>query len=291
MRHQLPLRIILTACLLLVLLTAVAALPRGQGHPALPQTVRLTAWKFQAWYELPEIPEPSGMCFVQESNSLYIVDDGGPGRPSGLYQVSLDGEVKQRRLFGRDLEGVCFCAPERRLYVADEADERVYVVELDDLSIVGSFQVSRYLDGEEVLRPGGNGIEGIEYVESTPQGDGDFFLLLNQDDPHALVRINRSDIVLDHTEPVPLVQFIPMPELNLGELHYDAERAELWVIHSWQNVYQVLDIDSYSQLAWEVMPGVAQEAVCLDDRGRLWIGSDTGGLSLYTRSYELVGTD
>lgn len=267
--------------IVLLALAAARTLAPAADAPALPETVRLTAWQFAGWYELAEVPEPSGMCFVTETDSLYIVDDGGPGRQAGLYQVGLDGTVLQQRQFGRDLEGVCYCGPERRLYVADEADERVFVVELDDLSIAGSFQVSRLLDGEEVLRAGGNGIEGIEYIESTPGGDGDFFLLLNQDDPHALVRVNRKDFVLEGSQPVPVVQFVPMPELNLGELHYDAARGELWVIHSWQNVYQLLDIDSLSQLAWEVMPGVAQEAVCFDGDGNLWIGSDTGGLSMY----------
>lgn len=255
---------------------------RPAAAPPLPESVELTAWKFEAWFELAEVPEPSGMCFVAETGSLFVVDDGGAGRQAGVYEVSLDGAMLRGVQLGRDLEGICYCPPERTLHVADEAGERVWVLDLDTLATRGSYIVSRSFEGAEVLRAGGNGFEGIEYIASTPAGDGDFFLLLNQDDPHALVRVERAAIVLDAAEPVGMTQFTPLPKLNLGELHYDAATAQLWVVNSWQNVYQLLDIDTLEQVSWQVMPGVAQEAVCFDGQGRLWIGSDTGGLSVYS---------
>jgi hypothetical protein len=132
-----------------------------------------------------------------------------------------------------------------------------------------------------VLKPGGNGFEGIEWIGHTPGGTGSYLLLLNQDDPHALVKVDTASLALDAPQPVALAGFSLLPRLNCGELHYDEQQGQLWVVHSWQNIYEVLDIDTLDQLSWEVCPGLAQEALCLDDQGRMWIGSDTGGLAWY----------
>jgi len=143
-------------------------------------------------------------------------------------------------------------------------------------------QVSRYLDGVEVLTAGGNGFEGIEYIADDGAGGGGYFLLLNQDDPHCLVRIEREDIIAAGDEmAVPLSGMWPLAPLNTGELHYDAAAGELWVIHSWMNITEVLDITTLAVSRWEVCPGAAQEAVTMDGTGRLWIGYDLGGISRY----------
>lgn len=249
--------------------------------PDLPESVHLTHWKFVADFAVSDVPEPSGMCFVVESGTFFVVDDGGPGRQSGVYEVDQQGQVLQRLQLGKDLEGVCFCPRDGRLYIADEADERVWIVERDPLQVAGSAVISREFGGEEVLTAGGNGFEGIEYIEATPSGDGDYFLLLNQDDPQALLRVERAALDTTGDHPVAASAFHRLPQMNCGELWYDQSRGELWVVHSWQNIYEVLDIDTLAQLAWEVCPGIAQEGLCKDASGRLWIGSDTGGLAAY----------
>jgi uncharacterized protein YjiK len=47
------------------------------------------------------------------------------------------------------------------------------------------------------------------------------------------------------------------------------------------NVVQILDIHTMDTLRWEVLPGCAQEGVAFDGQGRLWISSDSGGISRY----------
>jgi hypothetical protein len=270
----------LATCGLMAGLALLLAATEAQS-PDLPDTVHLASWQFAGGMDLPEVPEPSGMCFESASNTLFIVDDGAADRPAGVYQVDLHGQLLQRLAVGRDLEGICYCAADGRLYAADEADERVWVLTPEPLAVAGSFVVSRDFEGQSVLTAGGNGFEGIEYIAATPGGDGDYFLLLNQDDPHALLRVEHSAIDLAATGQVRATQFHRLPELNCGELWYDEPHGRLWIVHSWQNVYEVLDIDTLAQLSWEVCPGVAQEALCQDAQGRLWIGSDTGGIAVY----------
>jgi len=280
------------ALLLGVLAGCIAVLPGGkpncqplaintQGQPA-GDHAELTDWVFDGYMLLPEVPEPSGLCFHPGRNSLFIVDDGEIGRPAGVFELDLHAQVLASRSLGVDLEGICYCSADGLLYIADEYDERVYVVQPEGLELVSQFQVSRYLAGEEALIAGGNGFEGVAYVPPFADGQqGDFFLFLNQDDPYALVQVARSDIA-DATEtPVPITAVWPVAEINTGELHYDGAARELWVIHSWMNIAEILKVPSMEVLRWEVFPGAAQEAVTVDGDGRLWIGYDLGGIARY----------
>lgn len=276
--------LILGTCLqATALATQSAALLQENPTPAL--SAELTSWKFDGYALLLEVPEPSGLCFHPVRNTLFIVDDGELDRPAGIFELSLDAEVIAQAFLGTDLEGICYCPLDGMLYVADEIDERVYIVDPAGLRTVGSFQVSRSYGNEEVLVAGGNGFEGIEYIPASSRfPEGDCFILLNQDDPHALVRVDRSAINLPATEPVALSGFWPVAKINTGELHYDQAAGELWVIHSWMNVMEVLDIRSMAVLRWEVFPGAAQEAVTVDGEGRLWVGYDLGGIARYLLS-------
>ena len=249
--------------------------------------IAMSSWEFDGYVPLPEVPEPSGLCFHPGRNTLFMVDDGDIGHPAGIYELDLHATVLASAQLGVDLEGVCYCAADGMLYVCDEQEERVYIVDPDGLGLQGQFQVSRHLHGREVLLPAGNGFEGIEYIPAGERGEGDCLILLNQDDPHALVRVDYADIV-DRAEgvSVPLKEIWPLAEINTGELHYDAAAGQLWVIHSWMNVMEVLDIRTMDVVSWEVFPGAAQEAVTVDAQGRLWVGYDLGGIARYVRREE-----
>jgi uncharacterized protein YjiK len=245
------------------------------------QCAELTAWVFDAFDDLAAVPEPSGMCYVPARNTLFIVDDGSQDRAAGLYEVDLEFNVLQGAPLGKDLEGVCFCPADGLLYVCDESGEQVYQVDPDGLKLRGTRQVSRLLDGMEVIRAGGNGFEGIEYI---PTADGpDYFLLLNQDDPTGIARVEYAALQPGQPGEAALTSFTPTEQINAGELYYDPERQELWEVHAWVNVIEVLAVPSLQRLRWEVCPGCAQEAVAVDGEGRLWIGYDSGGLSRYLR--------
>ena len=273
-----------------LVLTAAASAPLGQtrdtepGGQEGPSELVMTTWEFDGYVPLPEVPEPSGLCFHPGRGTLFIVDDGDIDHPAGVFELDLHATVLAGAELGVDLEGVCYCAADGMLYVCDELDERVYIVDPEGLLLAGQFQVSRQLDGREVLQAAGNGFEGIEYIPAGKYTDGDYFILLNQDDPHALVRVDRADVA-DRAggEPVPLKALWPLAEINTGELHYDATAGQLWVIHSWMNVMEVLDIQTMEVVSWEVFPGAAQEAVTVDAQGRLWVGYDLGGIARYVR--------
>lgn len=277
-------------CALLILASAsIANAEVAKGEPQVPTDgVQLSGWVFDGFAELVEVPEPSGLCYHPGRDTLFIVDDGGlladgvTARPAAIHELYLHAAVLQSTELGDDLEGVCYCSADGMLYAIDEINERLYIVDPEGLALVAEYQVSRYLNGEEVLTHGGNGFEGIEYIADDGAGGGDYFLLLNQDDPHCLVRIERADIIAAGDEmAVPLTGFWLLAPINLGELHYATDSRELWVVHSWMNITEILNIATLDVLRWEVCPGAAQEAVAIDGQGRSWIGYDLGGISRY----------
>ncbi|MCB1185552.1 SdiA-regulated domain-containing protein [bacterium] len=263
-------------CMLFLMLAVSTARAEDDVLASLP------GWKFEQAMALKEVPEPSGLCYYPVHDSLFIVDDGAADRKPAVYEISLTGEVLQKLEIGYDLEGVCYCSADGLVYVADENEERIYSINPDELSLVETYRISRMLDGKEVLEAGGNGFEGIEYI-SAGNGDwSDCFILLNQDDPHSLLAVRRAEMVPESNGETAALARWDIARINAGSLHFDDANNQLWVVHSWMNVMEIWDIGSMEVLAWEVVPGAAQEAVAIDGVGRLWIGSDSGGIASYT---------
>ncbi|MCH7471377.1 nucleotide sugar dehydrogenase, partial [bacterium] len=216
-----------------------AAQSGSREHSSASILAELPAWKFESAFELLEVPEPSGLCYHPGRNTLFIVDDGCFGRRSAIFEIDLQANVLAKAelcagvegIAYCDLEGVCYCEADGMLYVCDENGERVFIVNPEGLELVGWFQVSRFFEGKEVLRARGNGFEGIEYipVDAARSGlrepykpGGGYFLLLNQDDPHCVVRIDLEDIDLSpDAAPVPLSGFWEIASINAGETRLD----------------------------------------------------------------------
>jgi hypothetical protein len=260
-----------TLIMLFILLGMLPTAPAADDDRA-----DLTPWRFTGYWELEEIPEPSGMCFVPERNTLFIVDDGSIDRRAAVFEVSLEPRVLNRYELGVDLEGICWHPGLGRLYVCDEYEHMLYELS-PELQELRSLQVVANIDGVQLLHPGGNGFEGIEFVPEI-----DSFVLLNQDDPTCLLVVTAADLMAGfESGSVSEYDFIELEQVNAGELHYAVAEEELWVVHAWVNVMQVWGIEPLELKRWEVVPGAAQEAVAIDDEGRLWIGYDLGGLSCY----------
>ena len=150
---------------LILSIASVAVLAGAADETAAGTSMaQLPEWLFDSSWELQAVPEPSGLCFCPPRNSLFIVDDGGLNRPPAVYEMDLQPAVLAKREIGTDLEGICYCSFDGLLYVADEADEVVYMLRPESLEPVGQFTLSANVNDAELLVPGGNGIEGIEHI-------------------------------------------------------------------------------------------------------------------------------
>jgi len=249
----------------------------------------VTPWKLDKFFPLTDVPEPSGLCYCPLTQTMFVVDDGAPDRPAGLYELSIeDCKVLRSLRLGKDLEGVTYAPTTKRLYVSDEEGDMVHVVDPRQLKELGSFPVSRFFQGKEILQAGGNSFEGIAWYSGVLGSDGGpgFLILLNQDDPTCLVWLDLDGLQLSQTARV--LEYYVLPQRNSGELYIDTAHDELWVANSWLNTCEILDLNATPDVGaqwpvkrWEVLPGMAQEGIAFDPQGRLWIGQDAGGIARY----------
>lgn len=244
----------------------------------------LPDWKFERFIPLPEAPEPSGLCFSPQRQCFYLVDDGDSyaRRPARLWELSLEGKPIRSLDLGRDLEGVCWASGPDLVFVVDEFDGRVYAVDPASFRVAASIQVSERSGGKAAFSRGGNGFEGIEYLpEPREQGQGRL-LLLNQDDPTCIGILPVRSVLDGKRHGVAeCIKVFELEQMNAGEIRLSADSRDLWVVHSWMNVAEILDPQSLALRSWVVMPGCAQEGLAFDGQGRMWVGQDTGGLAVY----------
>lgn len=251
------------------------------------ETIELVGNNQPEWVEesvqaIAGIFEPSGICLGPDNTSLFIVDDGTFAEPSGVAEVDFEFNLIQRRDLGTDLEGVCYCPLDGWLYVVDEAAEVVYTVDPASLMMTGSFYYSRSFGGDEVISQDGDGVEDIAFIADPAVAGGGYFLLLNQNDPTALLRIDRGDIDFNPPEdPAPLSGFTLVEQRNAGALYFDEPKRQLWVVHSWMDFVEVFNIDTMKLISRDNFPGFAQEGATLGPGGELWVCDDTGFLGKY----------
>jgi uncharacterized protein YjiK len=286
--------LLLPTALLIALQTCSAAEPvavpetsqNGDSAPAesVPP-VSKPEWELVREIHNEDLAEPSGLYYLQERNSVLAVDDGdGKGRPAALLELDLEGNTLQKSIIGTDLEGVCYCAENGMVYVADEHKDTVHVVALEGLKAVGSSRLDGKINGERIFKASGNGIEGIEYLPAGVGADYSRLILLNQEKPHVLLELRLADIHPDlPAEKIEPTAHWPYHPFNAGELHYDAPTGELWLVHSWINMVEILDPATMEPQRNAEIPGFAQEGVTMDADGQLWIGQDTGGIGIYRR--------
>ena len=277
---------------------AALTIMRPEISPAYGFQIEPSPWKFAGFLPLKEVPEPSGIVYHPGRDSFFVVDDGGLGRPSALYEFVLVpdvhpeyGEVTATKIvakleLGRDLEGVTLNTVNGLLYVADEWYDKVYEVHPDGPRHRRSFELLPDFEGRKVFTPGGDGIEGIAFRPVKDKPLGGVFYLANQNDPTCVIVCELPETGGETGGPmakIKITDVIESEQINLGEVMWHAESGTLWLSHAWMNLLQIVNPDTKETLRWESLPGAAQEGITLDADGRLWIAQDTGGVAVYER--------
>lgn len=85
---------------------------------------RINSEQFQMLntYDL-DIPDLSGLCFVEDNNSLYTISDS----KKMAYRISVTGQIiEEYKLTCSDPEGICFIPDKNEFVVVDESDYTLY---------------------------------------------------------------------------------------------------------------------------------------------------------------------
>jgi uncharacterized protein YjiK len=226
-------------------------------------------------FEELDLKEPSGIIFHAGRNSLFVMGDKGH-----LTELRTDGlKLRQERLDKEDTEGITYDPATGLLYVAVEGAERILEVDPETFKAVREIPVERAFEGQVLLEPSGNGIEGIAFVPDESREAGGVFYLANQtDNPNEPSLIVVVEISQSANGPVgKITDYFSLPVSDLAGLYYDQPNDRLLVISDDNNVLIHLSrsgevLDSYA------LPGEHQEGITLDGQGFLYIAEDADNL-------------
>lgn len=276
------------ACLLPIVLFfgAAASVPANQSESAGPPVEEPFSGEAAGDIDKSGFGEPSGIVFHPLRKTLFIVGDEGD-----LCEMRTDGTVLQKKhylpaSFRMDFEGITVNPATGLLYVAIEGAEAILEIDPSDLAVKRHFEIERKLDGQMVMAPGDQGIEGITFLPNPNLPHGGTFLVANQafrmDDAKDVSAIFEVEVPLaDKTGAPPacaLLRQFSLGATDLSDLHYSASRNRLYVISDANNLLFVATPAGRVIAKYSDLPGADQEGIAIDDAGSIYIAQDSGGI-------------
>jgi len=225
--------------------------------------------------------EPSGIVYHTGRGTLFAVGDEGD-----ICEFAVDGSsTKQAHIRDADFEGVTFDPATGLLYVAIEGEERILEIEPESFAVLREFPIDRQFEGVELLKPGGQGVEGITFVPDPSHPEGGTFFLSNQgfeffpaEDPSVIVEVVaplRSSSDKEATARIVRALHVGVPDI--AGFHYDAASGHMFIVSDGSNALFEITRDGEVLRGW-AFPGDNQEGIAIDPQGFIYIAQDSGGI-------------
>jgi len=232
-----------------------------------------------------EFNEPSGIVYHTGRDSLFVVGDAGD-----LCEIRTDGAlVKQARLRsewpGSDFEGVTYDPTTGLVYVAVEGAEQILEVNPDTFEVLREFSIEREFEGVEILKPGGQGIEGITFIPDPVHPEGGTFYVSNQgfeffpaEDPSVIVEVVAPLRTSSEKQaPAKIVRALHVGVPDIAGFHYDAASGHMYIVSDGANALFEITRDGDVLRGW-AFPGDNQEGIAFDPDWNVYIAQDSGGI-------------
>jgi len=244
------------AILALILAASLLLPARDRRHPNLDSTGRVL--------------EPSGLTYHPERGTLIAAGDEGQ-----VAEFSLQGEVLADVYLGGDFEGITCDPDRRRIYVVEEKDEALLVLDWDTLAEVDRWSL-RAIAAEAGLPADRNdGFEGIVYQPATGEKRG-FLWLAHQHRPAMILRVE----ITDGDPPLALLEAFDAGLGELSGLSIDPRNGGLVAISDEENALAEISPDG-RVLNRTPLQGIYQEGIAFIPNGDFYIADDRGGIFHY----------
>jgi uncharacterized protein YjiK len=216
----------------------------------------------------------SGIVFHPGRETLFAVIDNGR-----IIEIKTDGTFIRRKQVREkaDFEGITYSPTTDMLYVAIEGEEVILEVDPETLEAERDVPIDRMFEGDVLLSPEGNGIEGITFVPASGGATNGSFYLVNQSkelrgrDPSIVfeAEIDRAT----NKPQARITRYFSVGVTDLSGIHYAPSSGRLFIISDSNDL--LLEVSLTGQvLETYPLPGKKQEGITIDGDGFLYIGQD-----------------
>ena len=225
--------------------------------------------------KIAKIPEASGICYVQKSNSLFVVNDEGT-----LYKLNKKGKILRKIYLGKyDLEGITYDSKNDKLLLVVEDLATILVVNSDSLEIEKMIKIKRKYNKVTVLKKSkGSGLEAIAI-----DYNGDIYVS-NQS------RITYKKKLKENASVIVKINGLNKKKAKIKEVYNHGYidiagmvfyNGYLYMTSDHDNLLIKYDMEKNKTIKKIKLPKSAQEGICFDDDGYIYIADDNGRILRY----------
>ena len=224
---------------------------------------------------IAKIPEASGICYVKKSQSLFVVNDEGT-----LYKLNKDGKVLRKMYLGKyDLEGITYNPKDDKLLLAVEDAASILVVNRDSLEFEKEIKIKRKFEKVNLLKKSKKG--GLEAIAIDRNGD---IYVSNQSKVTYTKKLKENGSVVVKINGIEkkkakIVEVYNHGYIDIAGLTF--HNGYLYMVSDTKNLLIQYDIKKNKTVKKIKLPKAAQEGICFDDDGHVYIADDNGRILRY----------
>ena len=221
------------------------------------------------------IPEASGICYIEKTDMLIVVNDEG-----WIYKLSTKGDIKRKFFLGKyDLEGITYDKTNDKLLVAVEGKESILVLNRASLELEKEIEIKRKFEKVNLLKKSKKA--GIEAIAIDENGD---IYLSNQSKRTYKNKLKKNASVVFKIDSIKkkkakIVEVFNHGYIDIAGLTF--HDGFLYMTSDKENLLIKYDIKQNKTIKKIKLPKSAQEGICFDNDGYVYIADDDGAILRY----------
>lgn len=222
------------------------------------------------------IPEASGICFLEKTNSLVVVNDEG-----WIYRINTKGKILEKKYLGKyDLEGIDYDVKNDQLLVVVEGSESILILD-SKLNIQKEIKIKRMYKKIKLLKKlKGSGLEAIVIDEN-----GDIYVS-NQSKITYKKKLKENASVILKVGSLKKKKTKIKKVFNHGYIDIAGmtfHEGYLYMTSDKKNLLIKYDIKNNKIIKEIKLPKSAQEGICFDNKNNIYIADDNGAILKYKK--------
>lgn len=216
---------------------------------------------------IAKIPEASGICYIQKSNKLIVVNDEG-----WIYRLTTKGDIITKKYLGDyDLEGVTYDKKSNLLLLAVEGKNSILMLNKDTFKIIKEVKIKKKYQGIKILEKSKNGIEAITMINDNIYIAKQSALKSSKD--YVLFKIKNLKKKKAKITAIYKHSFKDIAGLCFYKKH-------LFMVSDKKNLLIKYSLKQNKAIQTIKLPKSAQEGICFDKK-HLYIADDNGNILKY----------